>query len=98
MPDQVWAWYLHRRAVCRAANPNPAHLALAACEERLHDRFALVTQNVDGLHLRAGNSSPRTFEIHGNADFMRCAARCQHGRAASLVQHDAVINIRQGDD
>jgi len=58
-----------------AAQPNPAHLALA----RLHDLGllqAVVTQNVDGLHLRAGNSLERTYQIHGNLDFVRCAREC----------------------
>jgi NAD-dependent deacetylase len=36
----------------------------------------LVTQNVDGLHLRAGNSLERTYQIHGNIDFMRCTREC----------------------
>ncbi|MFO0635436.1 MAG: Sir2 family NAD-dependent protein deacetylase [Nannocystaceae bacterium] len=76
MPREVWRWYLYRRAVCRAAAPNPGHLALVELERRLGDRFVLVTQNVDGLHLRAGNSSERTLQIHGNIDFMRCAAAC----------------------
>jgi NAD-dependent deacetylase len=76
MPDEVWAWYLHRRAVCRAARPNAAHLALADLERALGDRFLLVTQNVDGLHLRAGNGAARTYEIHGNLDLMRCARPC----------------------
>ncbi len=73
MPDDVWGWYLYRRAVCRAAQPNAAHLVLAELEQTLGDRFVLVTQNVDGLHLRAGNS---TYQIHGNLDFMRCARGC----------------------
>lgn len=71
MPDEVWSWYLYRRAVCRAARPNAAHEALATLEGVLEDRFLLVTQNVDGLHLRAGNGRARTYEIHGNIDFMR---------------------------
>src|SRR5262245_34496521 len=54
MPLEVWAWYLYRRGVCRAAAPNPAHAAIAAIERALGNRFVLVTQNVDGLHLRAG--------------------------------------------
>ena len=47
------------------AEPNAGHLALVALEQRgkLH---ALVTQNIDGLHLRAGNSSGRVIEVHGN--------------------------------
>lgn len=76
MPGEVWAWYLYRRGVCRLAEPNLAHRALAASEERLGDRFLLVTQNVDGLHLRAGNTVDRTYQIHGNIDFMRCVGEC----------------------
>lgn len=72
MPEDVWSWYLYRRSVCRAAEPNPAHTALVRLEEALQDRFLLVTQNVDGLHLRAGNSPARTYEIHGNIDYLRC--------------------------
>ena len=76
MPDEVWAWYLHRRAVCRASVPNAAHRALVRMERHLGQRFQLITQNVDGLHLRAGQSSERTWQIHGNIDFMRCAKEC----------------------
>ena len=76
LPDDVWGWYLYRRAVCRAARPNAAHIALAELEARLGDRFVLVTQNVDGLHLRAGSSAERTYQIHGNIDFMRCTRAC----------------------
>lgn len=71
MPAEVWRWYLHRRSICHAAKPNPAHLALAELEKQFQDDFTLVTQNVDGLHLRAGNSFPRTYQIHGNIDYMR---------------------------
>jgi len=71
IPEEVWSWYLYRRAVCRAAKPNPAHQALAELDGVLGDRLLLVTQNVDGLHLRAGSAPERTFQIHGNIDFMR---------------------------
>ena len=76
MPEEVWRWYLFRRGVCRAAAPNAAHLALVRLEQRLGERFLLVTQNVDGLHLRAGNSPERTYQIHGNIDFCRCIRGC----------------------
>ena len=76
MPEEVWAWYLYRRGVCRAAEPNAAHRALAGAEPRGGDRFLLVTQTVDGLHLRAGNTLDRTYQIHGNIDFMRCSREC----------------------
>lgn len=71
MPDQIWGFYLYRRGVCRAAQPNDGHLALAQLERTLGERFLLVTQNVDGLHLRAGNTLARTLQIHGNIDYMR---------------------------
>lgn len=76
MPDEVWSWYLYRRAVCRAAAPNAAHVALAALERAIGDRMLIATQNVDGLHLRAGSTLERTYQIHGNIDFMRCADEC----------------------
>ena len=57
--------------MCHDADPNDAHRALVRLEEVLGDGFTLVTQNVDGLHLRAGNTRARTYEIHGNIDFMR---------------------------
>ena len=76
MPDEVWAWYLYRRSVCRTAKPNAAHDALVRLEQHLGERFQLITQNVDGLHLRAGQSPGRTWQIHGDIEFMRCAKEC----------------------
>jgi NAD-dependent deacetylase len=76
MPWQVWAWYLYRRGVCHRAAPNAAHHALVRLAEALPDRFALVTQNVDGLHRRAGSPDDRTYPIHGDISLMRCAAGC----------------------
>jgi NAD-dependent deacetylase len=75
-PDEVWKWYLYRMGICRQAAPNPGHLALVAMEKRFGDRFTLITQNVDGLHLRAGNTPAHTYQIHGNVDYMRCAREC----------------------
>jgi NAD-dependent deacetylase len=75
-PQEVWRWYLYRRGVCRRAEPNAGHLALVDLEQRWGDRFTLITQNVDGLHLRAGNTLARTYQIHGNVDYMRCAQAC----------------------
>jgi NAD-dependent deacetylase len=80
MPWDVWAWYLYRRGVCRAASPNPAHDALVRLDRALGERFALVTQNVDGLHVRAGSPVARTFPIHGDINLMRCAAECSLDR------------------
>ena len=76
MPWVVWAWYLYRRGVCRRASPNPAHRALVELARALPERFALVTQNVDGLHSRAGSPQTGTFAIHGDIDQMRCGRDC----------------------
>ncbi|MCA8961768.1 MAG: RNA polymerase subunit sigma [Planctomycetes bacterium] len=76
MPGEIWRWYLHRLDVCRAARPNPGHEALVELERRLGDRFLLATQNVDGLHLRAGQTASRTCQIHGNIEFRRCLGDC----------------------
>ncbi|WP_051305677.1 SIR2 family NAD-dependent protein deacylase [Desulfogranum mediterraneum] len=75
-PEEVWRWYLYRMGVCLQAEPNPGHLALVDMEAALGDRFTLITQNVDGLHLRAGNSPEKTMQIHGNAMYMRCSREC----------------------
>ena len=72
-PALVWAFYAARRRAAAAAEPNAAHRALAACEARLGERFLLLTQNVDGLHGRAG--SRRVHELHGSLWRTRCA-RC----------------------
>lgn len=75
-PWAVWAWYLYRAGVCARAEPNRAHHALARLEAGLSDRFHLVTQNVDGLHTRAGNAQERIYEVHGSGRRMRCADGC----------------------
>ena len=75
-PKEVWRWYLYRFGICRAAEPNAGHECLASLERELGPNFWLLTQNVDGLHLRAGNSPEHCFEVHGNIDYMRCSERC----------------------
>jgi NAD-dependent deacetylase len=64
-PKLVWEWYEWRRELIRNAQPNPAHLAIA----RLTDAL-VVTQNVDGLHARAGSRS--IVELHGSLFRVRC--------------------------
>jgi NAD-dependent deacetylase len=75
-PAIVWDWYLHRYRTCRQAEPNAAHRALAEAAQLLGERFLLITQNVDGLHRRAGSPTDRLYEIHGNIAYARCSAGC----------------------
>jgi len=65
----VWRWYRWRRELIAHANPNPGHYALVELETRL-ERFTLVTQNVDGLHQRAGSRG--VIEYHGSLVDTRC--------------------------
>ncbi len=77
-PETVTRWYDHRRLGCLAAEPNPGHAALAELERWVGARggsFTLLTQNVDGLHARAG--SQRVVELHGSIARWRC---CSTGR------------------
>jgi len=69
----VWSFYSLRRQQARGVQPNAGHRALAEIEKRLGDRFLLVTQNIDGLHHRAG--SERVIEIHGSLFRTKCS-RC----------------------
>ncbi len=62
-PDTVWQWYRWRRRLVAEAEPNPGHHALAELAS-WHGNLALITQNVDGLHQRAGH--PDVIEFHGN--------------------------------
>lgn len=75
-PKEVWKWFLYRRGICEDALPNPGHLAIVKMEKLLGSRFRLVTQNVDGLHLRAGSNIDRTYQVHGNLNYMRCTRVC----------------------
>jgi NAD-dependent deacetylase len=68
-PKLVWDWYAWRRRLVAQAMPNPAHLALVELE-RCVPRLTLITQNVDGLHQRAGNRA--VIELHGNINRARC--------------------------
>ena len=69
-PLLVWKFYSERRENMTSVAPNAGHRALVDVEQRLGDRFLLVTQNVDGLHAAAG--SQRIIEIHGNLMRSRC--------------------------
>ena len=68
-PKLVWQWYEWRRGLVSKAQPNPGHLALAQLELKV-ERFTLITQNVDGLHQRAG--SRNVVELHGNINRTKC--------------------------
>jgi len=75
-PRLVWEWYDWRRGIIHQARPNSGHLALAALQQQTLARcadegsFTLITQNVDGLHDRAG--SRNVLKLHGDIWQVRC--------------------------
>jgi len=72
-PRLVWEWYDWRRSVIRPTRPNVGHQALVTIEQQSERRgasFTLVTQNVDGLHDRAG--SRNLVKLHGDIWWVRC--------------------------
>ena len=86
-PETVWQWYGWRFGRVADAEPNAGHRALVRFAA-LFPSFILVTQNVDGLHQRAG--SERVLELHGTALRARCT-RCDYTEpmAAALARSPA---------
>ncbi|KPL07522.1 NAD-dependent protein deacylase [bacterium SM23_57] len=68
-PELVWEWYTFRKNIIANIEPNAGHYTLAKLEPRFPE-FALITQNVDGLHRRAGSNN--VLELHGNIMRNRC--------------------------
>ncbi len=72
-PKLVWNWYNWRRDLISNSNPNPGHQALVAMELQF-PLFTLITQNVDGLHQRAGSGKRFPIvELHGNIFRNKCS-------------------------
>merc|ERR1719359_1387780 len=77
MPQELWKWYQYRWGICRKAQPNAGHYALAELENLMPGAFTLATQNIDGLHQRAGTNAKILHECHGNIHHMRCDERIE---------------------
>ncbi|GAQ78363.1 Sirtuin [Klebsormidium nitens] len=77
-PSLVWEFYHYRREIVSAAEPNAGHRAIAELQRRCVRQgkdFALLTQNIDGLHQRAGSTG--VVNLHGSLWGTRCR-RCGH--------------------
>jgi NAD-dependent deacetylase len=95
-PSLVWRFYSQRRRDAHKAQPNPAHLALAALENAIDrqaggDRFFLCTQNVDDLHERAG--SRRMVHMHGQLFESRCEDDCGKPAFADRGEYETMAAI-----
>jgi NAD-dependent deacetylase len=85
-PVKVWDFYAKRLQVLRDAEPNPAHIALADLE-RLGLVHAVITQNIDRLHERAGSRD--VIEVHGSvrtSSCLRCGRRVPFDEVVRLVE------------
>ena len=67
-PKLVWEWYEERRQNILAAKPNPGHFAISELEK--YKQVTVFTQNIDGLHQRAG--STQVYELHGSIITIKC--------------------------
>jgi NAD-dependent deacetylase len=67
----VWEWFDYRRGLLQALNPNPAHYEIAKWQDHFLE-FTLVTQNIDGLHQKAGSRD--VIELHGSIWRVRCVS------------------------
>jgi NAD-dependent deacetylase len=72
-PHAAWQFFGSFRTTVLATNPNAAHIALAECQKKLGEgkRFTLITQNIDGLHQRAGSNG--VIELHGSVFMTKCS-------------------------
>ncbi|MEW5974949.1 MAG: NAD-dependent deacylase [Acidobacteriota bacterium] len=86
-PAKVWEWYRWRRDIAANAQPNAGHLAVAEFE-RFFEEFVLVTQNIDGLHDRAGNR--KILKLHGDI----WEDRCQQCGRTSLREPNQVRGLQ----
>src|SRR4030043_111770 len=73
--EKYWQMATEMYGPMKAAQPNPAHLAIAEME-KLGKLDCVITQNIDGLHFKAGNSEKNIIELHGTAMHVSCLS-CQ---------------------
>ena len=90
-PELVWEWYNERIAAYLAAQPNAGHIALAELEDMV-PHFTLATQNVDGLHARAGSRNVR--ELHGSIFDVLCTG-CGVAERTPVERLEAPFDVRR---
>lgn len=88
--EKYWQMATEMYEPMKNAQPNPAHLAIAELE-RLGKLDCVITQNIDGLHIKAGNSREKVIELHGTAMYVICLS-CQKRYERDEIQE----RIRKG--
>lgn len=91
--QEVWKWFLYRKSITEKTKPNASHYMLKEIEDTIGDQFALISQNVDSLHRKAGSSEVRTYLIHGDFDFVRCGDEC----TTAIYPFPKSINLQNRD-
>jgi NAD-dependent deacetylase len=100
-PSMVWDWYAFRRDLIAKVEPNAGHRALAEFARRHPGRITLITQNVDGLHQRAGSAD--VLALHGNIfedkwlDTPRACCNAEAAAAGSPPYCDRCRNLLRPD-
>ncbi len=92
-PELVWEWYTYRKELISEVQPNPGHFVLVKLEEICPD-FTLITQNVDGLHRRAG--SQNILELHGNILRSQCVECSEKSDTAEMRKKGELPRCRCG--
>jgi NAD-dependent deacetylase len=82
--EKYWQMATEMYEPIKNARPNPAHMAIAELE-RLGKLDCVITQNIDGLHLKAGNSEEKVIELHGSAMSVSCLS-CKKRYDRDLIQ------------
>lgn len=92
-PEEVLKWFFYRKSVTEKARPNTGHFMLKEIGDLLGSNFALISQNVDGLHKKAGSNPDYTYLIHGDHDYVRCGDECSE----ELYEYPKGINLENRD-
>jgi NAD-dependent deacetylase len=87
-PELVWDFYKQRYQSAKQALPNQGHYALVELEKALGSNFRLITQNVDGLHTKAGNKN--VLDMHGNLNTCFCTV-CK--KSYQLAEVDLSVSL-----
>lgn len=94
-PLAFWDYTLQRMRLFGDKLPNAGHKALVEIEQKIPDSFYLITQNIDELHRKAGNTAGRMSEIHGKASTMRCSKDCSEDIYPVPVMTDVEQEIQK---
>ncbi len=87
-PERFFQWFRPLAGQIFYADPNPAHQALAEFEQMGH-QVSILTQNIDGLHQKAGSS--HVIEMHGTLQTLSCT-RCYHQYPAAAFLEEFIVN------